>query len=98
MGCTVRVGPVLGFTRAFVLVPDVDVVEPRLLLPWLDAREIRDGMIRSSHRHIISLFDDAGTLVDLLFDDAALWWICTDFRGYCGTCNAFAPRCNAGTS
>ena len=65
LGCTIRVGPALGVTPAFVLDPDEEDVEDDLLHPWVDTREVLHGRINWSGRRVISPFDDSGTLIDL---------------------------------
>lgn len=64
-GCVVRVGPALGVTPAFVVDPKEADVEPDLLLPWIDSPEIRSGTVQWRGRCVISVFDEAGGLVDL---------------------------------
>ncbi|MDE0625887.1 MAG: hypothetical protein OXH99_05770 [Bryobacterales bacterium] len=65
LGCTIRVGPALGVTPAFVLNPDEEDVEDDLLHPWVDTREVLEGRVDWSGRRVISPFDDSGTLIDL---------------------------------
>ena len=65
LGCTIRVGPALGVTPAFVLEPGEAGVEPELLHRWIDAREIRDGEIRWRGRRVIAPFDDHGNIIEL---------------------------------
>ena len=65
LGCTIRVGPALGVTSAFVLDRDEDDVELDLLHPWVDTREVLHGRVNWSGRRVISPFDENGTLVDL---------------------------------
>lgn len=64
-GCVVRVGPALGVTSAFVVVPRETDVEPGLLLPWVDSAEIRSGTVQWSGRCVISVFNKAGGVVEL---------------------------------
>lgn len=64
-GYKVRVGPALGCTRAFVLGPDDDPVEPALLSPWISASEIRDGEMRWAGRHIMVMNEPDGSLREL---------------------------------
>jgi adenine-specific DNA-methyltransferase len=64
-GYRVRVGPALGCTRAFVLDPEDDRVEPELTLPWLDASEVGEGEIRWSGRQVIAMNAPDGKLRDL---------------------------------
>ena len=65
LGCTVRVGPALGVTPAFVVEPDEDDVEPHLLHPWIDSRDVLSGRVAWSGRRVISPFDAHGDPVDL---------------------------------
>ena len=65
LGCTIRVGPALGVTPAFVLGQDEDDVEQSLLHPWLDTREVLHGRVDWSGRRVISMFDENGDLIDL---------------------------------
>ena len=65
LGCTIRVGPALGVTPAFVLDQDEDDVEQSLLHPWLDTREVLHGRVVWSGRRVISMFDENGDLIDL---------------------------------
>lgn len=65
LGCTIRVGPALGVTQAFVLDADEDDVEEELLYRWIDTRDLCEGSIAWSGRRVISLFDGDGSLVDL---------------------------------
>ena len=65
LGCTIRVGPALGVTQAFVLHSDEHDVEPELLHPWIDSREIQPGRICWGGRYVVSLFDKVGKLIEL---------------------------------
>ncbi|MDE0457850.1 MAG: hypothetical protein OXI15_11210 [Chromatiales bacterium] len=64
LGCTVKVGPALGTTPAFVLEPDEDGIEPELLVPWVSSSEIFEGTVRWRGRRVVAMFDDAGILID----------------------------------
>lgn len=64
-GYTVRVGPALGHTPAYVLAPEDDSVESELLHPWLDGSEILDGRIAYRGRRVVSMCRSDGSLVDL---------------------------------
>ena len=66
LSCTIRVGPALGVTPAFVLDADEDDVEGDLLHRWLDARDVRAGSIEWSGRRVISPYDVNGDLVELV--------------------------------
>ena len=65
LGCTIRVGPALGVTEAFVLGPDEDNVEADLLHPWLDSRNIASGRAHWSGHRVVSAFNEDGSLIDL---------------------------------
>ena len=65
LGCTIRVGPALGVTPAFVLDSNEDDVEDELLCRWLDTRDVRDGGIEWSGRRVVSLYDTDGRLLDI---------------------------------
>ena len=65
LGCTIRVGPALGVTPAFVLDPDEHDVEAHLLHSWIDTREVLAGQIHWSGRRVVSPFDDTGALIEL---------------------------------
>lgn len=65
LGCTIRVGPALGHTPAFVLQAGEEDVEAELLHPWLDSSEIQEGIVRWKGRRVIALFDHNRNLVDL---------------------------------
>ena len=65
LGCTIRVGPALGVTQAFVLDPDEHDVESHLLHRWIDTREVLAGRVHWSGRRVVSLFDETGALIDL---------------------------------
>ena len=62
--CTIKAGPALGHTPAFVLEPGEEDVEPELLAPWVHASEILDGSIAWRGRRVIAMFTDDGNLVD----------------------------------
>jgi len=65
LGCTIRVGPALGHTPAFVLDPGELDVEDELLHPWLDSTELLDGAIEWKGRRVISVFDGRGRLREI---------------------------------
>ena len=65
LGCTIRVGPALGHTPAFVLGPAEAEVETELLHPWVDSSEILDGSVEWRGRRVIAMFDDNGHLAEL---------------------------------
>ncbi len=64
-GCTIRVGPTLGITPAFIVEQGANDVEQELLAPWVDCSEVDEGNVRWRGRHVISLFDNAGSLRDI---------------------------------
>ena len=64
LGCTVKVGPALGTTPAFVLQPDEDGVEAELLAPWVGSSEVIEGAVRWAGRRVVTMFDDVGHLID----------------------------------
>ncbi len=65
LGCTIRVGPALGHTPAFVVGPGEAEVETELLHPWVDSSEILDGSVEWRGRRVIAMFDDHGHLAEL---------------------------------
>ena len=65
LDCTIRVGPALGVTSAFVLEHDESDVEFQLLHRWVDAREVRDGRVQWGGRRVISPFDEHGKVIEI---------------------------------
>ena len=65
LGCSIRVGPALGVTPAFVLDPHEHDVESHLLHPWIDTTEVLAGRVDWSGRRVISPYEDTGALIDL---------------------------------
>ena len=65
MGYSVRVGPALGHTPAFVLHPHEKDVEPELLYPWINGSEIAENAINWRGRRVIATYDNDGKLIDL---------------------------------
>ena len=65
LGCTIRVGPALGVTPAFVLEPGEVDVESQLLHRWVDAQEVHHGEIHWRGRYVISPFDKTGTIIEI---------------------------------
>lgn len=65
LGCTVRVGPALGLTKAFVVQPDETPVEPELLHPWVDTDEVGATDVEWCGRRVIVTSDADGNLLDL---------------------------------
>ena len=63
-GYTVRVGPALGCTEAFVLCPEEDDVEAEILSPYIGADEVADGRILSRGRRVAVMHDVDGHLID----------------------------------
>jgi hypothetical protein len=64
-GYMVKVGPALGHTPAYVLMPDEPEPEPELLVPWVDGTEIEDGLIHWRGRRVITMHEDEGGLRNL---------------------------------
>ena len=64
LGYVVKVGPALGHTPAFVLLPGEESVEPEVLRPWVDGSEIREGEVAWRGRHVIATYADDGKLID----------------------------------
>ena len=65
LGCTVRVGPALGLTRAFVVQPDETPVERELLHPWVDTDEVGTSEVAWRGQRVIVTSDADGNLIDL---------------------------------
>ena len=65
LGCVVRVGPALGHTPAFVLMPDENDVEYELLQPWVSASEVLEGTVAWGGRRVIAMNQPDGKLIDL---------------------------------
>ncbi len=65
LDCTIRVGPALGVTPAFVLEPDEAEVESELLHPWVDAQEVWPGEVHWRGRRVIAPFDEHGNIVEI---------------------------------
>jgi hypothetical protein len=65
LGCTVKVGPALGHTPAYVLDPKENNVERNLLRPWIDGSEIQAGGITWSGRRVIVMYGLNGKLIDI---------------------------------
>jgi hypothetical protein len=64
LGCSVRVGPALGHTPAYVLRPQEKDVESHLLRPWIDGSEIGAGTVLWTGRRVIIMYQ-GGKLLDL---------------------------------
>jgi adenine-specific DNA-methyltransferase len=64
LGYTIRVGPALGHTPAFVLERDEDDVETELLRPWVDGSEVQEGVIKWGGRRVITMCGSDGKLID----------------------------------
>ena len=60
-----RVGPALGHTPAFVLMPDENDVEYELLQPWVSASEVLEGTVAWGGRRVIAMNQPDGKLIDL---------------------------------
>jgi hypothetical protein len=65
LDCTIKVGPALGHTPAFVLEHDEDDVEPELLRPWIGASEIAESAVAWHGRRVIAMHGDDGKLIEL---------------------------------
>jgi len=65
LGCTIKVGPALGHTPAYVLGPAENDVEPELLQPWIDGTEITEGKLSWTGRRVIVMFGEDGELLTL---------------------------------
>ena len=65
LGCTIRVGPALGHTPAFVLSAEESDVEVELLNRWTEASEIAEGTIAWTGRRVVVMNRDDGHLIDL---------------------------------
>ena len=65
LGCVVRVGPALGHTPAFVLMPDEKDIEYELLHPWVSAAEVLEGTVAWRGHRVIAMNRPDGTLIDL---------------------------------
>ena len=62
LGCTVRVGPALGYEKAFVLPAGSLEVEPELLAPYVRASEVREGEVLPGGDLVITMHDMKGLL------------------------------------
>ncbi len=62
LGCTVRVGPALGHTPAYVLNADETDVESELLRRWVDGSEIAEGKLSWTGRRVVLMHDADGEL------------------------------------
>lgn len=65
LGCTVRVGPALGLTSAYVLGPGECDVESHLLQRWIDGSEISEGTLNWTGRRVVAMNGDDGELLVL---------------------------------
>ncbi len=65
LGYTVRVGPALGHSPAYVLEPNERDVESELLRPWVDGSEISEGSVTWAGRRIVVMWDTHGRLLEL---------------------------------
>jgi hypothetical protein len=63
-GYTIKVGPALGCTSAYVLRPEETDVEAGLLHPWVDGSEITEGNISWRGRRIAAMHDNDGSLIE----------------------------------
>ena len=58
LGCTVRVGPALGHTKAYVLEADEEDVEAALLTAWIHPTEVEEGGIKWKGRRVATMHQD----------------------------------------
>ena len=65
LGYVIKAGPALGHMPAFVIHPGENDVEVELLHRWIDSSEVLEGSIKWSGRHVITMFNDDGNLLDL---------------------------------
>jgi tRNA1(Val) A37 N6-methylase TrmN6 len=65
LGCTVKVGPALGHTPAYVLNADETDVEPELLRTWIDGSEISEGRLTWTGRRVVLMHEPDGELLVL---------------------------------
>jgi hypothetical protein len=65
-GCSVRVGSATGCNDVFLGSSRDLPVEKDRLLPFVNARSIRDGIVQWSGTSIVNVFDDNGKLVKLV--------------------------------
>lgn len=61
-GCQVRVGPALGYEKAFVGLPKELKVESHLLAPFVRASDLSEGRIRSSDLCVVAMHTAEGHL------------------------------------
>lgn len=65
-GYRIRVGPALGCTPAYVVpVGDAKGIEPELLTPWVDGRDVGAAGLRTASRHVLTMNGADGRLIDL---------------------------------
>ena len=65
LGCTIKVGPALGYTPAYVLEPHEHDVEQSLLQPWVGAAEILEGSVSWRGRRVVAMHEPNGKLIDI---------------------------------
>jgi hypothetical protein len=65
LGCTVKVGPALGHTPAYVLDTEENDVERNLLRSWVDGSEVEAGIVKWTGRRVIVMYGSNGKLIDL---------------------------------
>lgn len=65
LGCTIKVGPALGHTPAFILEKGERNVESALRHRWVDSSEIEEGRLVWRGRHLAAPFDKEGNLIDI---------------------------------
>lgn len=64
-GYRIRVGPALGCTPAYVVPNEADGIEPELLTPWVDGRDVSAGGLRAASRQVLTMNGADGQLIDL---------------------------------
>lgn len=65
VGCLVRVGSATGSNETFLVDCPPDVVEKSRLLPFVNARSIKNGVVQWSGTKIVNVFDRSGKPVML---------------------------------
>ena len=65
-GYRVRVGPALGCTPAYVVGPEAAKdIEPELLTPWVDGRDVGSTGMRPASRFVVTMHGRDGKLIEL---------------------------------
>lgn len=63
LGCTIRVGPALGSKATFVVSTGDASVEARLLLPWIEPKDIGRGRVRTTAQRVVVMHRSDGGLI-----------------------------------